>query len=192
VNASAGPPSAKCYKAGVSKFYDPKIERAERFPMPTLPDVTIRNARPEEAEALTALSLRSKAHWGYDADFMRRCIAVLTLDPGAIAAGSVFVAVDDADRPLGVAGIEVRDEPGCCEVTRLFVAPEAMGRGIGRALFGRLVAWMQERGYARLLILSDPQAEAFYKRCGAVRLGMAPSDAIPDRELPRLAYTIPD
>jgi len=159
--------------------------------MPATPRVTIRPARPEEAAALTALSLRSKAHWGYDADFMARCVAVLTVDPAAIAEGRIFVAVDGEDRALGVAGIEARDEPGACEVERLFVAPEAMGGGIGRALFERLVAWMNERGYTRLMILSDPQAEAFYRRCGAVRLGMAPSDAIPDRELPRLAYTLP-
>jgi len=160
--------------------------------MPSPPDVTIRPARPEEAEVLTALSLRSKSYWGYDAAFMRRCVAALTLDPGAIAAGRVFAAVDGAERPLGVAGITALDEPGLCEITHLFIAPEAMGRGIGRALFDRLAASMCAHGFTRLMILSDPQAEAFYSRCGAVRLGMAPSDAIPGRELPFLAYTIAD
>lgn len=159
--------------------------------MPTRSDVTIRPARPEEAAALSALSLRSKAHWGYDAEFMARCVAVLTVDPLAIAEGRIFVAADGEDRALGVAGIEARDEAGVCEVERLFVAPEAMGGGIGRALFERLVAWMKQHGYTRLMILSDPQAEAFYRRCGALRLGMAPSDAIPGRALPRLAYTLP-
>jgi hypothetical protein len=32
--------------------------------------LSIRPARPDEAEALTALFYRSKAHWGYDDDFM--------------------------------------------------------------------------------------------------------------------------
>ena len=32
--------------------------------------MTIRRARPDEADALTALATRAKAHWGYDAEFM--------------------------------------------------------------------------------------------------------------------------
>jgi hypothetical protein len=32
--------------------------------------VTFRRAAPEAAEELTALTLASKAHWGYDQDFM--------------------------------------------------------------------------------------------------------------------------
>jgi hypothetical protein len=42
-----------------------------------------------------------------------------------------------------------------------------------------------------LLILSDPFAEAFYARLGAVRIGEGPSDAIPGRLLPLLEYAIP-
>lgn len=156
------------------------------------PAIVIRAARTDEGAALTALSLRSKAHWGYDADFMRRCVAALTVDPDAIAEGRVFVAVDTTERALGVAGVAPLEAPGHCEITHLFVAPEAMGRGVGRALFDRLVRWMRAQDRTRLMILSDPQAEAFYRRCGAIRLRMAPSDAIPGRELPLLCYRIPD
>ena len=38
---------------------------------------TVRPARAGEAASLTALCLRSKAHWGYDAEFMR--LSALTL-----------------------------------------------------------------------------------------------------------------
>lgn len=160
--------------------------------MPPATDFTIRAARAGEAEALTALSLRSKAHWGYDADFMRQCVAALTVDPAAIAAERVFVAVDPAGRRVGVAGVAALEAPGDCEITHLFVAPEAMGQGIGRALFERLAAWMRAQRCTRLMILSDPQAAPFYERCGATGLGMAPSDAIPGRELPLLVYALPD
>ena len=60
-------------------------------------------AGPEgEAPALGALCVRSKAHWGYDAEFMRLSWRALQVDPAAIAEGRVFAAVDERDRPLGV------------------------------------------------------------------------------------------
>ena len=32
--------------------------------------LSIREARPDEAELLSELAFRSKAHWGYDAEFL--------------------------------------------------------------------------------------------------------------------------
>jgi len=52
----------------------------------------IRPARAGEAEALTALCVRSKAHWGYDAAFMRLCVPALTMSEHGIAEGRVLVA----------------------------------------------------------------------------------------------------
>ena len=48
-------------------------------------DITLAPARPEHGEALNALILRSKAHWGYDAEMMAVMARVLTLDPDAQA-----------------------------------------------------------------------------------------------------------
>ena len=59
--------------------------------------LAIRWARVGEAETLTALCVRSKAHWGYDAAFMRMSAAALTVSEADIAAGRVLVA----DRSTG-------------------------------------------------------------------------------------------
>ena len=45
----------------------------------------------------------------------------------------------------------------------------------------------QQRGAKRLTILADPNAAGFYERDGAVRIGEAPSDAVPGRLLPLLS-----
>jgi hypothetical protein len=60
----------------------------------------VRAARAGEAESLTALCLRSKAHWGYDAEFMRRCVPSLTVSEEIIAQGRVLVATDDAGHAI--------------------------------------------------------------------------------------------
>ena len=146
----------------------------------------IRPARPEEADALHRLAIRSKAHWGYDADFMTLAAAALRIDPEAIAEQRLFVADDDG-HPIGVGGIEaLDDEPGAYQISHLFVDPDGFGRGVGRALLARLTDAAKALSATRLEILSDPQAEPFYRRMGAVLIGKAPSDAIPGRFLPVL------
>ena len=54
--------------------------------------VTVREARAEEAEALTELAMRAKASWGYDAAFMAACRDELTLTPQQMADWRIWVA----------------------------------------------------------------------------------------------------
>ena len=65
----------------------------------------IRMAMAGEASDLTALCLRSKAHWGYDAEFMRRCVPSLTVSEQSIAQGRVLVATDEAGRAIGTVSV---------------------------------------------------------------------------------------
>ena len=46
-----------------------------------------------------------------------------------------------------------------------------MGRGIGRSLFQHAVEGLRESGGHVLKIGSDPNAEGFYQRLGAKRVG---------------------
>lgn len=152
--------------------------------------IRIRPARPGEAPALSALCVRSKAHWGYDADFMRLSFSSLQIDPAAIDAGRVLVAVDADDRPLGVADCCALPEAGVFDLLHLFVDPRALRQGAGRALFAAACAWCVANGGRRLVILSDPNAARFYAKQGATLVGEAPSDAVPGRNLPLLEYTL--
>ena len=148
----------------------------------------IRPARAGEAESLTALCLRSKAHWGYDADFMQRSARTLVVRPAEIDAGRVVVAVDGEDRPLAVAS--VLGDGRIADLDLLFVDPPAMGGGAGRALFAAAVELAQGLGASTLTILADPNAASFYERVGARFVRNAPSDAIPGRSLPLYEYDL--
>jgi GNAT superfamily N-acetyltransferase len=150
-------------------------------------DVQIRPARATEAEALTDLALRSKAHWGYDADFLAACRDELTVAAHEIADRRATVA-DAAGRILGFTTLE--GEPPLGVLGMLFVDPQAMGQGIGRLLFAHVVAAGRDLGFTRLTLDADPNAEPFYRAMGAVRVGTVPSGLIPGRVLPRMAITI--
>ncbi|MCP4316798.1 MAG: GNAT family N-acetyltransferase [Hyphomicrobiales bacterium] len=143
--------------------------------------IVIRPATMEEIETLSAICMRSKAHWGYDEAFMQSSRDALSVKPERIEAGDVLVAELDGT-PAGVAAI-APDEDGF-EIDLFFVDPPAMGHGTGVRLFQALTAHARARGIASLTILSDPNAASFYERMGARRIGSAPSDAIPGRTLP--------
>jgi N-acetylglutamate synthase-like GNAT family acetyltransferase len=149
--------------------------------------VDIRLASKDEVRLLSELAVRSKGHWGYDAAFLEACRAELTITPARIDMETVWVAVR-AGEVVGFSALLVEGEEA--ELTDLFVDPDHIGSGVGRALWDRTVATCREMGTRRIRIEADPHAEHWYLSRGAVRVGEAPSGSIPGRLLPLLEYVI--
>lgn len=152
------------------------------------PRYHLRAARPEEAPALTDLALAAKASWGYDADFMARCRDIMTISPDAVARHPHYLAETSGDDLLGFYGFDLAD--GLLTLDWLFVAPRAQKRGLGQHLFEHAVAVARLGRFSYFRIVSDPHAEAFYVRRGAVRCGSTSSDLHPDRLLPVLRFDL--
>jgi GNAT superfamily N-acetyltransferase len=150
--------------------------------------VLIRPARATEAGILSDLALRSKAHWGYDAEFLDACKDELTVAAGEIVGRRATVADRDG-HILGFTTLE--GEPPTGELGMMFVDSGAIGQGIGRLLFEHTLAAGGQLGFARLTIDADPNAEPFYRAMGAVRTGSVPSGSVAGRVLPRMTVTIP-
>ena len=149
---------------------------------------TVRPARAGEAASLTALCLRSKAHWGYDAEFMRLCVSSLTVTEQSIAEGRVLVGIDGSGQTVGT--VSVGRDGDDAELALMFVDPAVIGGGAGRTLFEAAAALARELGYRRMTILADVNAASFYERMGARFLRNEPSDAIPGRVLPFYEYDL--
>jgi GNAT superfamily N-acetyltransferase len=153
----------------------------------------IRPARPAEAEHLSALAIRSKAHWGYDAAFMAACVPALTVNAEWIGSPGLHyvVAEDDTGTVVGFASLRLdAADPRAAELTSLFVEPRAIGQGYGWRLWQHAMAMARALGVRRVRIEADPFAERFYLRQGAVRIGETPSDAIPGRVIPLLSLDL--
>lgn len=139
---------------------------------------------------LTALCVRSKAHWGYDDKFMRRSALRLTVKPAMIEEGRVLVA-EEAPRGSWVWLLSRRCRQGanstfpCCSWS-----PPPSAAGLGAFCSKPLSGSQRRGGGSSLSILADPFAAGFYRQLGAVKVGEAPSDAIPGRYLPLFDYTI--
>ncbi len=143
----------------------------------------IRPARAEDAEVLSDLAFRSKAHWGYADDFMEACRDELTYTPEQVASGD-FHVLDSDGRIAGFYAL-TKISPDTAELEAMFVEPERIGEGCGRALMQDALSRAGSLEHIqRLVIQADPHAAEFYRRAGATLIGERPSDSIRGRTLP--------
>ena len=149
--------------------------------------LVIRAPDVEELPALSELCMRSKAVWGYDADFMAACLKELTFVPGDLVSSRIAVAAR-GESVLGVA--QVRMVGRDADLQKLFVEPSALRGGVGKALFDWAIDAAREMGASRMIIEADPGAAPFYRSLGARDVGFAPSGSIAGRMLPKLTLDL--
>ena len=132
--------------------------------------------------------MRSKAYWGYDADFLAAIRDRITFTEDDLSDGSVFVLeVRGAHGGL----YQIIGSPPHGELAHLWLEPKFIGRGLGRALFRHAAQTAAQRGFETLLIESEPKAEGFYATMGAERVGQRKSPVDPTRHLPLMRISIP-
>ena len=150
--------------------------------------IEIRRAHPEEADTLTEIAHAAKRHWKYPESWIQQWQMDLTISGEFIRTHEVFVAT-------------INDEiGGCCalvmtgtlaEIEHMWIRPEQMGSGVGRALFEHARARAVEHGATALELSADPYAEGFYARMGAKRIGEIPADMDGQpRVLPRMRINL--
>ena len=94
--------------------------------------IEIRTAQPEEADLLTQIALAAKRHWHYPESWIEDWKADLTITPDFIANHEVFVAIVD-ESIAGCCALVVTGN--LAEIEHMWIRPEHMGSGVGRALF---------------------------------------------------------
>ena len=147
-------------------------------------------AQPEDAEALTKIAYAAKRHWGYPERWIESWRDTLTIRAEFIAANVAWCAIEDS-RAVGF--YVLTNESDGLHLDHLWIAPAAMGHGIGRALFEHAVEQTRELGHRTLKIEADPHAEGFYARMGARRVGEADTEIEGQRrKLPLLLYQLPE
>ncbi len=97
----------------------------------------IRRARPDEAELLNALTGRSTLYWGYPPEFLDWEPEALLVTPEFIAGSPIYVYEEDG-RILGYHAL--LEKPQGWYLDKLFVEPERIGTGLGKALWRHAVA----------------------------------------------------
>lgn len=138
---------------------------------------------------LSLIAYAAKRHWGYPKRWMERWREGLTITPEFVEENEVYAALVEGE-PVGFYALVGQ---GCrIELEHLWVLPERMGTGVGRALLEHAAGRAADLGAETLGIEADPNAEGFYRRMGARRVGETTYELDGrERILPLLALDIP-
>jgi GNAT superfamily N-acetyltransferase len=133
----------------------------------------IRRAHSGDAARLTEIAFAAKRHWNYPERWIELWRETLTITPEFISANDVYVAEVEG-QATGFYALMRRGRKATLE--HMWVMPDAMGMGLGKRLFNHAVATAREVDAAIIEIESDPNAEGFYSRMGARRVGEVSSE----------------
>jgi ribosomal protein S18 acetylase RimI-like enzyme len=166
------PPPLRGSLASLSAGYRQAVSWTIRnWPMT---EVNIRKALMLEGMILTEIAHVAKRHWGYPEEWMKLWRGSLTLSAEYISRHEVFVCQFD-EKIVGFYAL-IQSET-FWELDHLWILPEFMSRGFGRRLFYHAVGQLNLLAPgAALQIESDPNAELFYLRMGAERVGEITTD----------------
>lgn len=152
--------------------------------------IVIREADKNEAQSLSGLAMRSKAHWGYSEKFMEACRQELLVTKEMIESKANYYAVaEDRGVMTGFYSLSGLSESNI-ELGLLFVEPKIIGTGIGRILMTHAKNHAVTSGGRTLYFQGDPNAEGFYKAVGATLTGKQESSSIPGRFLPTFLISL--
>jgi GNAT superfamily N-acetyltransferase len=124
----------------------------------------IRNATTAEAAGLEALQRRSSNVWEEYREQLAAHPDAIELPRRFIDNGWVRVAAGEDDVPVGFSVVIPTDD-AVHELDGLFVEPDRLRSGIGRALVEDAVARASALGCQRLEVTAGP-AQGFYERTG--------------------------
>jgi GNAT superfamily N-acetyltransferase len=151
--------------------------------------IEFRPAKTEDAARLTGIALAGKAYWNYPAEWLELWRQDLVVTPAYIRAEPVSVGECEG-LIVGFTGLSSGEHGR--HIEHLWLEPRYIGCGFGRRLFEEAVRLAREEAVAELFVESDPNAEGFYLKMGAERMGQEVY-FLPGgirREVPRLVYRL--
>lgn len=146
------------------------------------------DAEEEQTELLRDILISSKGHWGYSQEQLDIWRSNLKFENTYVAGNTVKLIQRDTEVIGFFAIVKGKyDEPN--ELDHLWLLPKVIGKGYGNQVFKRIELECRALGINDFYITSDPDAESFYLKKGAIKVGEVYSDS-QKRYLPKLIYTV--
>ncbi len=147
----------------------------------------IERAIPSDHTTLTAITKRSKAHWGYSREQIEAWDALLTITPEYIIKNETWKLVS-GNEMIGYYSL-IKTDPKTLKLDNLFILPEFIGKGFGKQLMHDLFEKAISNNYTAIILHADPNAESFYSKFGFVIIGQIET-SVPGRSLPEMKILI--
>lgn len=120
-------------------------------------------AHPGEGVLLTHMAYESKSQWGYTPEIMQIWEPELLVDGNYIKHNIVYKIIIDQEL-VGFYAIRFQNDKNCFEIDHLWLKATHINKGIGRAVFVRILGQLKELGQVRVLLNGEPHARGFYKK----------------------------
>jgi GNAT superfamily N-acetyltransferase len=137
--------------------------------LPIRPQIALRDATLADIPALSDLFRRSSLSNDGDRAALLANPSVLELSPQSVIEGRTRVTVVDGTRVVGFA-TTARNDDGL-ELEDLFVDPDWMRMGIGRALVADALLLAGHLGLRCIDVTANPHALDFYRKVGVCKVG---------------------
>ncbi|MEL6306231.1 MAG: GNAT family N-acetyltransferase [Bacteroidota bacterium] len=140
----------------------------------------ITRAQTSDAKAITELTLRSKNYWNYGEAQIEAWYDELEVSEAFIRSNAVHKLLWN-DQIAGFYAYTLESNKAVLEF--LFIEPDFIGKGIGKALMKHFLQEMHLLKVGSITLDADPNAEGFYQKFGFVTIDQRPS-TIAGRYLP--------
>lgn len=141
------------------------------------------NAEAKHTEFLRDTLIASKGYWGYSQEQLELWRSNLKFEEEYIARNTVKLVMAD----LEMIGFFALVKGDIDELDHLWLLPKAIGKGYGNLVFEKILSECESLGITEFYIISDPDAEGFYLKKGALKVGEVYSEP-QKRMLPKLKF----
>lgn len=135
-----------------------------------------------DAEKLTEIAIKSKAHWGYTNAQIESWREDLTVTEKLFQQREIYKYVSE-NEIIGFYILNLEYAKDTSDLQFLFISPNAIGKGVGARMLNHAFQLAIENHKELMNVLSDPNAATFYAKYGFVEIAREKS-SIPGRFLP--------
>ncbi|WP_039913705.1 GNAT family N-acetyltransferase [Cellvibrio mixtus] len=143
------------------------------------------DAEAKHTELLRDILIASKGYWGYSQEQLEIWKSNLRFEEKYITRNTVKLILQD-EEIIGFFAIAKGDSD---ELDHLWLLPKAIGKGYGNLVFAQILSECNTLGIPSFYVISDPDAEGFYLKKGALKVGEVYSEP-QKRMLPKLKFTL--
>jgi N-acetylglutamate synthase-like GNAT family acetyltransferase len=147
--------------------------------------INFTDAETKDSGLLRDILITSKGYWGYSQDQLEKWKSALRFEDDYISRNTVKLILKDQE-VIGFFAI-VKGEENLLD--HLWLLPAAIGKGFGNQVFEQIVIECNKLEISSFFIISDPDAEGFYLKKGALKVGECYSEA-QKRMLPKLKFSV--
>ncbi|MDP4708658.1 MAG: GNAT family N-acetyltransferase [Rickettsiaceae bacterium] len=143
-----------------------------------------RLAKHSEIKKLDALMRQSLSVWGYSEEALDMLMDKLSITTEMISKSIVYVA-ELKNEIKGFWCVEPIEGLG---EDRFYIDPTFIKTGIGTLLWDKMLAELRGKGINYFTFVSDANAQGFYEKKGAIKIGAQPSVLIGENDVPIMRY----